>query len=127
MYTPRSKRREYGYELTRKLFSKIKNLAETHNGRFFIVKEERPWELRNTGMEKAFFLKGKYYIVSMSQYIDNMKEIFKGFEHYRIPFSMDDVTVKGRDEHLSHEAIDELMREISIIVSKKSYFQTHKP
>jgi hypothetical protein len=122
MYTPRSKRREYGYELTRRLFSEIKNLVETHNGQLIIFKEERPWELRNMAMEKAFFLKGKYYVVSMKQYKNNMQDLFKDFEHYRIPLNMEDVTIEGGDEHLNPEAIDKLMREIAVIVSKQSNF-----
>ena len=122
MYIPRSKRREYGYELTRRLLFKIKKLVETHNGQFIIYKEERPWELQDMKMEKAFFYKGKYYRVSMKQYDENMKELFEGFEHYKIPLNMEDVTVAGRDEHLSSEAIDKLMRNLAVIVSKKSYF-----
>ena len=125
-YTPRSKRREYGYELTRKLFSEIKKLVETHKGQFIIFKEERPWELRDMEMEKAYLFKGKYYKITMKQYHTNMKELFEGFEHYRIPLYMEDVTVKGPDEHLSHEAIDKLMKELSLIVSK-SLFQVPVP
>ncbi len=120
-YTPRSKRREYGYELTRRLFSEIKKLVETHNGQFIIYKEERPWELRD--MEKAYFFKDKYYRVSMKQYHDNMKELFEGFEFYKIPLNMEDVTIEGRDEHLNQEAIDKLMRELAVIVSSNSDFQ----
>ncbi len=123
-YTPRSKRREYGYELTRKLFSEIKKIVETHNGHFIIFKEERPWELRDMEIEKAYFLKDKYYRVSMKQYHNNMNELFAGFEHYRIPLNMEHITREGRDEHLNHEAIDTLMRELAhLIMSKHSYFK----
>jgi hypothetical protein len=97
--------------------------VENHNGQFIIFKEERPWELRDMKMEKAFFLKGKYYRVSMKQYHDNMKELFYGFEHYRIPLNMDDVTIEGRDAHLNREAIDKLMGKISLILSRKEYFK----
>jgi hypothetical protein len=127
MYTPRSKRREYGYELTRKLFSDIKNLVETHDGQFIILKEERPWELRDMEMEKAFFLRDKYYVISMKQYHENLKAIFHGFKHYIISLNMDDVTIEGRDEHLNPEAIDTLMREIAEIVSNKPYFRMPAP
>jgi hypothetical protein len=121
-YVPRSKIREYGYQLTRKLFFKIKKLVETHNGHFIIFKEERPWELRDMEQEKAYFLKGKYYRVAMRQYQQNMKELFEGFENYRIPLNMKNFTASKEDAHLGPEAIDKLMRELAVIVSKKSYF-----
>jgi len=119
-FTPKSKMREYGYELTRKLFSEIKKLVETHNGHFIIFKEERPWELRDMEMEKAYFLNGKYFRVSMRQYQDNLKELFEGFEHYRIPLPMEKVTVNKDDSHLNREAIDKLMEELARIIAEKN-------
>jgi hypothetical protein len=127
MYMPRSKRREYGYDLTRRLFTEIKNLVESHNGNFIIFKEERPWELQDINMEKAYYYRDKYYRISMKQYQKNMSELFNGFVHYRIPLHMEDVTVEGRDQHLSHEAIDKMMKEVALIVSNKPYFQISTP
>ena len=66
--TPRSKMREYGINLTRKLFSEIKKLTEANNGHFIIFKEERPWELQYPDREKVYLLNGKYYKTSMRQY-----------------------------------------------------------
>jgi hypothetical protein len=123
LYTPRSKRREYGYELTRKLLSEMKKLVETHNGRFIIFKEVRPFELEDIEMEKAYFIKDKYYKISMKQYHNNIKELFEGFEFYEIPLSMEDVTNKGRDEHLNYEAVDELMKKLSMIVLKNHIYR----
>lgn len=123
-FTPRSDLHKYGIDLTRKLFSEIKKLVETHNGQFFIFKEERPWQIRDKEREKAYFLDGKYYRASMKQYHDNMRELFEGFNHYRIPLNMERVTPNEEDSHLSRDAIDELMKEVALIVSKQSYFKT---
>lgn len=125
-YIPRSKMREYGYNLIRKLFFEIKKLVEAHNGHFIIFKEERPWELKDMEMEKAYFLKGKYYRVSMRQYRDNMKELFEGFEHYRIPLNMEKVTASKEDAHLGHEAIDKLMEKIAHMLFKDYLHEIRK-
>ena len=121
--TPRSKMREYGINLTRKLFSEIKKLTEANNGHFIIFKEERPWELQASGKEKAYFFNGKYYKTSIRQYQDNLRELFYGFEHYRIPLNIENYTVKSGDSHLNQQAIDKLFKELSQIISKKKIFQ----
>ena len=121
--TPRSERRTYGISLTRKLFYKIKELTEQNNAHFIIFKEERPWELQSPDREKVYFLNGKYYKTSMRQYQDNLRELFQGFEHYRIPLNMEDYKVSSGDFHLNQQAIDKLFRELSQIISKKNYFK----
>ncbi|GBE16220.1 hypothetical protein BMS3Abin15_00032 [bacterium BMS3Abin15] len=121
--TPRSERRTYGINLTRKLFSKIKGLTEENNGHFIIFKEERPWELQDAGREKVYFLNGKYYKTSIRQYQDDLRYLFHGFEHYRIPLNIENYTVKSGDSHLNQQAIDKLFKELSQIISKKNYFR----
>jgi hypothetical protein len=121
-FAPRSKRRQYGIDLTKKLFSRMKNLVESQGGHFIIFKEERPWELEDTEREKVFFLKGKYYKTSMKQYRKNLEDLFNGFEHYRIPLNLKNVTVSEEDRHLSRNAIDLLMKRLADIISMKPYF-----
>ena len=121
--TPRSEMREYGIKLTRKLFSEIKKLTEANSGRFIIFKEERPWEMEDAGKDKAYLLNGNYYIMSIRQYHDNLKELFDGFEHYRIPLNVDDYRVEEEDFHLNHQAVDLLMEELSNIIGGKGYFK----
>jgi hypothetical protein len=122
-FTPKSELRDYGIDLTRKLLSEIKKLVEANKGRFIIFKEERPWELEERNGEKIYFLNGKYFKTSMKQYLNNLKDIFYGFEHYRVPLNMENYTLRPRDYHFNQEAIDRLMKEIAFIVSKKEYFR----
>ncbi|MEM3101637.1 MAG: hypothetical protein QXT99_09855 [Candidatus Nitrosotenuis sp.] len=118
--TPRSQRRQYGIDLTRELFLKIKLLVESRGGHFIILKDERPWELRTSDEDKIYFFKGRYYKTSLKQYKRNIEDLFEGFEYYRIPL-IENYNVKEGDTHLNKEAIDLLMKELYIIVSKK-YF-----
>jgi len=121
--TPRSELRTYGINLTRKLLSKIQQLVETHNGHFIIFKEERTWEIQGPDKEQVYFFQGKYYKLSMSQYHENVRDIFNGFEYYRVPMNLDNYTVSSKDYHLNQMAIDRLMKELSFVISKKEYFR----
>jgi hypothetical protein len=125
--TPRSDLRIYGINLTRKLFSMIKQLTEANHGHFIIFKEERHWELQGADKEKVFYLNGKYYKLSASQHNATLKDLFQGFEHYRIPLNIDNYTVSSKDEHLNLDAINRLMEKLSLILSKKEYFTTVRP
>ncbi len=115
--TPRSELRIYGINLTRKLFSKIKQLVETNHGHFIIFKEERSWELEDIAKEKVYYLNGKYYKLSLKQHHDTLKDLFYGFEHYRISLNMKDHTVTQNDEHLNQQTIDNLFQKLSEKIS----------
>jgi len=121
--TPRSEMRKYGIDLSRKLFTKIKELAEANNGHFIIFKEERPWEIQYTEKVNVHYMNGKYYMLSMRQYHDNLKELYDGFESYRIPLELDNYTASSDSEHLNQQAIDKLFKEIAQIISRKEYFK----
>jgi hypothetical protein len=122
--TPRSERFSYGIKLTRELFSLIKELVETNGGHLILFKEERPYELKYTNEDKVYYLNGRYYKLSMRQYHENLKDIFKDFEHYRIPLYVNNVKTNADNPHLSLEALDEIFRFISLKVSQKKYFMT---
>lgn len=121
--TPRSELRSYGIDLTRKLFSEIKRVTESQGGHFTVFKEDKPWELEYLYEEKVYHMNGKYYKLSMKQYNDNLQDIYSGFEHYRIPLDMDNYQVSSEDQHLNQQAIDKLMKELSLIISEKKYFK----
>ncbi len=122
-FTPRSKRREYGIELTRFLFSEIKKTTEANGGHFIILKAERPWEVKNSETEKAFFLQGKYFRTSIKQYKNNLKELLDGYEHYRIPLNMENFTISEDNAHLNEKALRKIMQDLSLIMSKEEYFK----
>lgn len=120
--TPRSKMRDYGIDLSRRLFTKIRELVEIKKGHFIIFKEERPWEIQYTDSERVNYMNGKYYKLSMRQYHDTLKKLLDGFEHYRIPLDLDSYTVSAEDTHLNQKAIDKLMNKLALIISGKEYF-----
>ncbi len=121
--TPRSELRIYGINLTRQLFTRIKQRIEANHGHFIIFKEERPWEVQYTDKEEVYYLNGKYYKLSVRQHHENLEDLFDGFEHYRIPLDMDNFVVSSKDYHLNQIAIDRLMKELSFRISKKEYFK----
>ncbi len=119
--TPRSERMKYSIDLTRLLFSEIQKITEVQNGHFMIFKDERPWEYESEAKEKAFFLNNKYYRISTNQYRDNLEDLFRGFEHHRVPLNIGKPTVSENNSHLNQTALHELLEEIAIIISKKNY------
>ncbi len=121
--TPRSEMRQYGINLSRKLFFEIEKLTEANRGHFVIFKDELPWEVHYSEEEKVHYLNGKYYKLSMRQYQDTLQDIFDGFEYYRIPLDMDNYTVSKEDMHLNQRAFDILFEKLSQIISKKDYFK----
>ncbi len=123
--TPRSALRIYGINLTRKLLSKIKQLTEANHGQFIIFKEERPWEINTQTKDKVYSLNGKYYKLSVRQHHETIKDIFYGFEHYRIPLDIDNHTVSSKDEHLNQQAIDKLLQKLSEKISNINYFKAN--
>ncbi|RJR14840.1 MAG: hypothetical protein C4581_13235 [Nitrospiraceae bacterium] len=124
--TPRSELRQYGINLTRSLFSEMKKLVEANNGHLIIFKEERPWEIKYTDKEEVFFMDGKYYRLSMKQYHNNLKDLFNGYEHHRIPLSISNYAVDSDNDHLSQQALDLLFNKLSNIISKTNCFNMKK-
>jgi len=72
---------------------------------------------------KVYFLNDKYYKLSTKQCQENLRDIFQGFEQYTFPLNLNNYTVSKEDEHLSSAAIDKLMKELSVVISKKEYFK----
>jgi hypothetical protein len=120
-WAPRSKLREYGLQLTKILFSKMKTLVERNNANLIIFKENRPWELNDPDTKKVYYLNGNYYMHSIRQYKENLRELFDGYEHYMIPIEIKDYTVNQEDKHLNEQAIDSMMEKLSIILKKRGY------
>lgn len=110
----KDERTEYGIDLTKRLFSKIKEITESNNGHFIIFKEERPNELRDPcSMDN---------VQAADHYRENLRELFSGFEHYRIPLDMENYQRSRTNTHLNESAIDKLMEELSLVISEEPYF-----
>jgi hypothetical protein len=120
--TPRSNRMQYGIDLMQKLLSKMKELTEANNSQFIVFKEENQETLDYVKDKRTHFLNGKYYILTLKQYQDNLKDLFRNYEFYNIPLKMDNYTMSEDNRHLNLEANNKLMEELSLIISNKKYF-----
>lgn len=120
-FTPRSDRWAYGIELTRALLSEIRELVVTNGGTFVLFKEERPAEADHR-KEKVYVLNDRYYRISMSQYHENLRDIFNGFDYYIIPLQPGGHNANPDNYHFTVEMIDEIFRNISHKVSREKYF-----
>ncbi len=120
--SPRSERMKYGINLTRKLLFEMKKLVEDNNSHFIIFKAERA-DLQYVKSEEVYFLNGKYYKLSFQQIQENLKDLFRDFEYYNIPLTVDNPRISQNDTHLNEQATDKLMKELSLIISRKDYFK----
>ncbi|GEM_PF-740886 len=116
--TPRSKRMQYGLELTRRLLQEIGTLVKSHNGRFVIFRTADP--LQGAGKTPpdvtVHILNGRFYMTSEKQFEENMRYITEGFTSYVIPVTVKDWRVSPTDSHLNKRANDQVMRDLADIL-----------
>jgi len=105
--TPRSRRMQYGLDLTRELSSEIQNLTVSHGGRFVVFDVAPPSE--DEPGETVYLLNGRYYKTSLQQFSDNMDYVKRGLESLQITLTVKDWNVNPGDGHLSDKAVDEAM------------------
>jgi len=114
--TPRSKRMQYGLELTRRLLQKISMLVKSHNGRFVIFRTPEPPEGAGKSLSDVtvHILNGKFYRTSEKQFEENMQYITDGFTSYVIPVTVKDWRVSPTDSHLNRRANEQVMRDLAV-------------
>ncbi len=118
---PRSERMQYGLDLTRKLLSRIRNLAERHQSSFVIFAYLTPDEqqmLKSNEAKDVIVHKrdGVYYRTSFSLTMANMAYVNEGFTFFAIPILLDTWKVSNTDAHLAHlncMANDQVMRDLA--------------
>ena len=113
---PRSKRMEYGIELSRRLLQEIEKLVVSNEGELVVFRVNK--DLVDEGPDEVIYqLKDKYYKFSKEQGEQNMNDINEGFTQFVIPIKIKDYAVGPQDIHLNQHAVDELMKDLAIEVN----------
>jgi hypothetical protein len=107
MLTPRSKRMQYGLDLTRALTSRISRTVAAQHGRFLVLQTEA----NGTAPERdeVYSLNGRHYQVSRDQFYANWEYINRGFDVEVIRITIRDWRVAAEDGHLNAEAANQAM------------------
>jgi hypothetical protein len=112
---PRSKRMQYGLDLTRKLLRSINDLASEHDSSFFIfyvLAPEDQQRLKNEEADEVIVHKrdGLFYQTSFRQTMANMAYVNEGFTTFAIPILLETWKISDIDRHLNCAANDQVMR-----------------
>jgi hypothetical protein len=110
---PRSKRMQYGLELTRALTQRIQELATNNHARLVIFQTvvDDPAFLPED--EQVYVLNKKYYRVSARQLHDNWSYVNHGFDNEIVPVTVKDWRVGPKDGHLNTHATDQVMADLA--------------
>jgi hypothetical protein len=107
LLAPRSKRMQYGVDLTHALISRIQDVVTAHHARLVVFYEDT--QTFDSENDEIYALNGKYYRVSKRQFEANLKDINSGFDTEVIPVTLKDWRVSPEDGHLNREATDLVM------------------
>ena len=107
MLTPRSKRMQYGLDLTRALTSRISKTVAAQHGRFVVLQTETDGTAPER--EEVYRLNDRYYKVSRAQFYSNWAYINRGFDVEVIRITVKDWRVAAEDGHLNAEATNQAM------------------
>jgi hypothetical protein len=108
MLAPRSKRMQYGLDLTRALLKKIECVANSHKASFVIFQAD----INDSTSERdeMYVLNGQYYLVSKRQFIANLNYVNDGFRTEVIPVTGDDWRVGPEDARANEQVMRELAK-----------------
>jgi hypothetical protein len=119
MLTPRSKRMQYGLDLTRALIQQIEEVV-TANQAHLVVMQVTTGDVvvhQEEGAreedETVYVLNGKYYRTSNRQFHKNWQYVNKGFDLQIIPVTVRDWRIGPEDGHLNARAMDEAMAHLA--------------
>jgi hypothetical protein len=110
--TPRSKRTQYGLDLTRKLLHEIEKLVVEHAGTFVLFRVDKPQENADSG-GTVHVLNGKYYRTSNEQFLSNIDYVNRDFKNYVVRVRINDWAVGPEDGHINERATDQVMDDLS--------------
>jgi hypothetical protein len=116
--TPRSKRMQYGIDLTHKLLEKIEWLTASHGGKFTIF--ERTVPETQSAQDQVHLLNGFYYKTSSGQFRSNVSDIVAGFDYQLIPVTLEQHRVGPEDGHLNEHATDQVMKDLAQELLKRN-------
>jgi hypothetical protein len=111
MLTPRSKRMQYGLDLTHALTQRISDLVKANGGRLVLMSvDDHPFVSED---DQVYVLNGKYYRVSKRQFEANWREVNRGFDAEVIPVTVEDYRVGPDDGHLNALATEQVMADLA--------------
>ena len=111
LLTPRSKRMQYGLDLTRALMQRIRELASAKGAGLIILQVDD--HTITPEKDGVYVLNGKYYRVSNRQYLSNWDYVNTGFDVEVIPVTAKDWRVGPEDGHLNTQATDQVMSDLA--------------
>ncbi|MGB2713793.1 MAG: hypothetical protein WBC51_06415 [Vicinamibacterales bacterium] len=123
--SPRSKRMQYGIDLTHALVRRINEVVNAQGGKLVIFQVENE-ELVPQG-EDVYALNGKYYRVSRRQYYGNWSAVNQGFDTVTVPVTVRDWRVGPTDAHLNAQATNQVMRDLAVQLGARISEAGHDP
>jgi hypothetical protein len=111
LFTPRSKRMQYGLDLTRALLHRIEELVGANGGRLVILHDDT--EPNAADGEEVYVLNGKYYRTSRRQFRENLAYVNNGFDFEVVPVTVPDWRVSAEDAHLNRNATEQVMIDLA--------------
>jgi hypothetical protein len=111
MLAPRSKRMQYGLDLTHALTQRIRELVTTNHGRLVVFYVDTHDFVSED--DQVYMLNGKYYRVSKHQFAANWNYVNRGFDVEVIPVVEKDWRVGPDDGHLNAGATDQVMADLA--------------
>jgi hypothetical protein len=106
---PRSKRMQYGLDLTRALTQRIQEVVTENRAKLVVFQVEVHDPNLPSNDEEVYVLNKKYYRVSLRQLQDNWSDVNRGFDTEMIPITVKDWRVGPEDGHLNMPATDQAM------------------
>jgi lysophospholipase L1-like esterase len=109
--TPRSRRMQYGLDLTRALTQRIQNLVIANRGHL-VVFQTNSHDITEDG-EQVYVLNDKYYRTSKHQYQANWAYVNDGFDVEIVPITVQSWRVAPDDGHLNAKAAEQVMTDLA--------------
>ena len=111
MLSPRSKRTQYGLDLTHALLRRIEKVVNSQNGTLVIFRATTG--SFSSAEDEMYVLNGKYFRVSKRQFDANFSEVNRGFRTETVPVTERDWRVSRDDGHFNEKATAQLMRDLA--------------
>jgi hypothetical protein len=110
MLTPRSRRMQYGLDLTRALTQRIHDLVIANHGRF-VVFQTASHDIAADD-EQVYVLNHKYYRTSKQQYQVNWRYVNEGFDMETVRVTVESPRLAADDGHLNASAAAQVMADL---------------
>jgi len=111
MLTPRSKRMQYGLDLTRALTQHIRDVVVAHQAAFVVFQTNSHDILDDS--EQVYILNNKYYRTSQRQYQANWNYVNEGLAVEIVPVTVTPWRLAPDDGHLNATAAEQVMADLA--------------